>query len=677
SSTILLTYYTVLYDKYFFLALLNCLSVKDQMYENIIANNPCFLRLNGTNQFGCTSSRFGNVGTLHLVTNSTDLDWLFNEGKADPYTVALTPKMFNREVLQDIELSTKVNGIMLLMNGTEKEVKNNDNLQNNGFSPEDTCPNRYSGVNSCPMKPWNPYGTDILLKSWSFPIFVVYDQDTIKNIVDCFKNHNLPLNKQNDQSLCALELKSHMYAAVDSKTCLRRTMMSYQNIRPIKFCDPLGDKNVYWSLKELRPNTPNESIAIVAARLDATSMFQDLAPGALSTATSIVTLMTTANLISEMLSYNDAIKFYNFKQILKFSARNVMFILFNGEAYDYIGSSRVVYDILDGNFPNDLIKLNNSHVGMYVELSQIHYDKEVVFYRPMKHNASDNINNFMNAFNKSLSDDGFSVIESESTSIPPSSLHSFLKLDPKFPGIILTGFKDQFKNKYFTFMFYHSILDDSENIQYNNISKTIASISTSLSYSLYKFITNSKYNGLKQANSSYVTKLLDCYVKSMNCEVFQSLTAPLHLPENPPNYYISIDMITNTLTSLSRLLFASFGSKIINKVQSEEKCLNYRTKQGFVPIWLRGNYNACYSTTSNVTDAVSPAFIIPDYDLSSSEYSTWTESVWHEVQIRMFLRQSLKLQIVIFVLGILVFLFSFVIVKKMYDQSEINFNNQE
>jgi len=69
---------------------------------------------------------------------------------------------------------------------------------------------------------------------------------------------------------------------------------------------------VYWSLKELRPNTPEHSIAIVAARLDATSMFQDFAPGALSTATSIVTLMTTANLISEMLSYEDASKFCKF-----------------------------------------------------------------------------------------------------------------------------------------------------------------------------------------------------------------------------------------------------------------------------------------------------------------------------------------------------------------------------
>jgi len=57
----------------------------------------------------------------------------------------------------------------------------------------------------------------------------------------------------------------------------------------------------------------------------------------------------------------------------------------------------------------------------------------------------------METFTKSLSDDGFSVTESKSTFIPPSSLHSFLKLDPKFPGLILTGFNDQFKNKYVLF----------------------------------------------------------------------------------------------------------------------------------------------------------------------------------------------------------------------------------
>lgn len=92
---------------------------------------------------------------------------------------------FCSKVLQQIEQSNnKVNGIMLLMNGTNQEVINNDNLLKSGFSPEDTCPNRYSDNSSCPSQPWNPYGTDILLKSWSFPIFVVYNQNAIKEIID-------------------------------------------------------------------------------------------------------------------------------------------------------------------------------------------------------------------------------------------------------------------------------------------------------------------------------------------------------------------------------------------------------------------------------------------------------------------------------------------------------------
>lgn len=73
---------------------------------------------------------------------------------------------------------------MLLMNGTSQEVINNNNLLLSGFSPEDRCPNRYSDQNSCPIEPWNPYGTNILLENWSFPIFVVYNQSIIKEIID-------------------------------------------------------------------------------------------------------------------------------------------------------------------------------------------------------------------------------------------------------------------------------------------------------------------------------------------------------------------------------------------------------------------------------------------------------------------------------------------------------------
>lgn len=37
-----------------FSALSDFISVKDKMYSDITASNPCFLRLNGTNRFGCT-----------------------------------------------------------------------------------------------------------------------------------------------------------------------------------------------------------------------------------------------------------------------------------------------------------------------------------------------------------------------------------------------------------------------------------------------------------------------------------------------------------------------------------------------------------------------------------------------------------------------------------------------
>lgn len=75
-----------------------------------------------------------------------------------------------------------------------------------------------------------------------------------------------------------------------------------------------------------------------------------------------------------------------------------MFILFNGEAYDYIGSSRIVYDMSNGDFPNNLIKFNKDHVGLFIELSQIHYDKEIFIHHSTKYNVcvSSLIFNFLN-----------------------------------------------------------------------------------------------------------------------------------------------------------------------------------------------------------------------------------------------------------------------------------------
>jgi hypothetical protein len=62
-----------------------------------------------------------------------------------------------------------------------------------------------------------------------------------------------------------------------------------------------------------------------------------------------------------------------------FSDNNVLFLLLNGEAYDYIGSSRVVWDMKNGEFPmkpsssatQEPPPLYLHNIALFVELGQI------------------------------------------------------------------------------------------------------------------------------------------------------------------------------------------------------------------------------------------------------------------------------------------------------------------
>ena len=68
--------------------------------------------------------------------------------------------------------------------------------------------------------------------------------------------------------------------------------------------------------------------------------------------------------------------------------KNVMFVLFNGEAFDYIGSSRVVYDMQKGQFPQQLkhdVPVQNAPVRLedidfFIELSQLGLVEDGQFY---------------------------------------------------------------------------------------------------------------------------------------------------------------------------------------------------------------------------------------------------------------------------------------------------------
>lgn len=100
------------------------------------------------------------------------------------------------------------------------------------------------------------------------------------------------------------------------------------------------------------------------------------------------------------------------------------------------------------------------------------------------------------------------------SSVPPSSLHTFLKNNSDFPGLVITDHHKSYANHY-----YNSLYDNSSNIQYtfrnvsdddqifpkHSIQHFIANVAEVIGKTVYQLINNKEYNGTKT-----VSKVLVC-----------------------------------------------------------------------------------------------------------------------------------------------------------------------
>lgn len=127
----------------------------------------------------------------------------------------------------------------------------------------------------------------------------------------------------------------------------------------------------------------------------------------------------------------------------------MVFSLLNGEAFDYIGSSRMVYDLKQNNF-NALggINLKFDDIQSVIEFGQL--GKGKIFLH--SNGKDDTINRLRDALNASVID----------SSIPPTSVQSFLEVKPNLTTVVISNHGKQFKNRY-----YNGILDDAENLGFD------------------------------------------------------------------------------------------------------------------------------------------------------------------------------------------------------------------
>ncbi|KAH8278521.1 hypothetical protein KR018_004353, partial [Drosophila ironensis] len=661
---------------------------RDKMYETI-QGASCFRRLNGTHQTGCSSTYSGSVGVLHLINVQDDLDFLLGSPPSPPYAPLIPPHLFTRSNLMRLKAAGPQNiSVVLLINKTDKMRQ---------FSHELNCPNQYSGINSSetcdagnPANSWNPWGTGLLHEDFPFPIYYIADANEILKMENCFRQFNdRDYETHALRSLCAVEVKSFMSAAVNTEVCMRRTNF-INNLGGSKYCDPLEGRNVYATVyprnytKEAGTEVTktDEKFILVTCRLDTASMFDGLGLGAMDSLVGFAVFTQLANLLRQILPPQSS---------LPDSRRNVLFVTFNGESYDYIGSQRFVYDMEKLNFPPNSagsppIAFENIEfmldIGTLDDIANIKL--HALTGSPLVQTLLKQLNTYAQSPRY-----GFNLnIQSEmSAHIPPTSAQSFLRRDRKFPAVIL--------NARPTNSYYHSIYDDLDNVNFiyantsedfsqpaevqdfktlaaNSLQMKVRNISSIVALALYETLTGKEYTSTKVANPLLADEFFYCFLQSADCPLFKAAShpeSPAGLPL-PPMRYISVLGGSQESSGWTYRVLGYLLSQPIQNIP-KDNCTN-------LPLHYFAGYNntgECRLTTQNYSYALSPAFLIDGYEWNSGQFSTWTESTWSQFSARIFLRPSNVHQISTLSAGIVVLVISFCLVYIISSRSEVLFED--
>ncbi|XP_016960967.1 nicastrin [Drosophila biarmipes] len=660
---------------------------RDKMYEPI-GGASCFRRLNGTHQTGCSSTYSGSVGVLHLINVEADLEFLLASPPSPPYAPMIPPHLFTRNNLMRLKEAGPRNiSVVLLINRTNQMKQ---------FSHELNCPNQYSNLNnsetcdaSNPANNWNPWGTGLLHEDFPFPIYYIADLDQVKKLEKCFEDfNNFNYETHALRSLCAVEVKSFMSAAVNTEVCMRRTNF-INNLGGSKYCDPLEGRNVYATLYPRKPaaenNTEivhtNEKFILVSCRLDTATMFDGVGLGAMDSLVGFAVFTQVAHLLRQLVPPQSS---------LSDSLRNVLFVTFNGESYDYIGSQRFVYDMENLHFPPEStgrppITFDNIElmldIGTLDDITTIKL--HMLYGTSLAKEILDQVNNYAKSPRY-----GFNLnIQGElSAHIPPTSAQSFLRRDQHFPVLIMNS---RPTNKY-----YHSIYDDVVNVDftYGNTSKDftqlaeindfktfkadslqmkVRNVSSILAFALYQRLTGKEYTGTKVANPVLSDEFLYCFLQSADCPLFKAASYPgSQLTNLPPMRYISVLGGSQESSGYTYRMLGYLLSQTQPHIP-QENCTD-------LPLHYFAGFNnigECRLTTQNYSHALSPAFLIDGYDWSSGNYSTWTESTWSQFSARIFLRPSNVHQVTTLSVGIVVLIISFCLVYIISSRSEVLFED--
>lgn len=570
------------------LTLLNfvkCERIYNQIYTNLTSDHYCVRRLNSTSHVGCTSKLGGNTGILWYVKSQDDLNHVLETGPTPPYIVALEVEFFTKDVILNFKRhQDRISGVVFIVQeGLGKLAP--------PFSPDDTCPNRHSGLyahdeeySNCKKNDWqSTHVSGLLYEQIPFPIFMINKEVSIRQLDNCFSvnvqggyNHDARTEKKVQASypLCGIHLDSFMLASTNSKRCFNSLYSLSEQLMQTTTprCNIMFPNNIFgyyraavglplfnYSTSILRPSfVGNKSVTLITTKLSSISMFSNISPGLDSTISGVVTLLAVAHALKKVRP-----------PIQEFGDRNIAFALFDAEPFDYTGSDRVAYDMNAGTFPSIgfhkegnkteeiLQNIKLSSIKTIVDLGQLANHKSgsdlYLHFEPKLTEQTQKQEIFETFHGAGTSNNiNFKIASSDQSNqklpLPPSSLQTFLKYlsknnnDIQYSGTTISNYETKFSNQ-----FYHSIFD---NINMHNLNSStteilvdhLTKVSSSIAQAVYKLtFLDSNHDQLNheiKADGKIVEQLLNCYTINANCSLFTEAYMFGHkLPDEPIQTY--------------------------------------------------------------------------------------------------------------------------------------------
>jgi nicastrin len=299
----------------------------------------------------------------------------------------------------------------------------------------------------------------------------------------------------------------------------------------------------------------------------------------------------------------------------------------------------------------------------------------------------------LNLNKKDFSNDQIKPVKNSNQTLPPSSLHAFLRADFEIGGVTIADHEQEYKNK-----FYHSVFDTPDNLNitfpenitelqaYNYTTKfasTLQPLLTSIAKSVYSLGSlNASLDD--QVDLLTLNKLVYCFYKNSTCSFFKSLLTEDEwkvynslldstLPKQRLSFYTSVydNKISGKWISFLLLRYFSRNTLLekFNVTECKKGSESFKDVVNKFNLTIKSlayvNKTTCIASSVYGVSSVSPAFenVNDGYLVNIDKFSAWTESSWasNPIQMKIFMFTSDSIKTTTIVLGIMTLLISTVI----------------